>query len=79
MNATITNSYGEDVVVDFDTQFGRIKEEYNRMLRCAETADPTERYIFVNAARTQIYRCRLLFADFGFDDSKENVIKELRQ
>lgn len=79
MNATMTNSYGEAVTVDFDEQFGKIKAEYNRMLRCAETADPSKRYIFVNAARTQIYRCRLLFADFGFDDSKENVIKALRQ
>ena len=79
MNATMTNSYGDAVVVDFDTQYERIKEEYNRMLRCAETADPSKRYIFVNAARTQIYRCRLLFADFGFDDSKDNVIKALRQ
>lgn len=79
MNATMTNSYGGAVVVDFDTQFERIKTEYNRMLRCAETADPSKRYIFVNAARTQIYRAKLLFEDFGLDSGKENIIKALRQ
>lgn len=79
MNATMTNSYGEAVTVDFDEQFGRIKAEYNRLLHCAEIAEPSKRYIFVNAARAQIYRTKLLFEDFGLDSGKENIIKALRQ
>lgn len=79
MNATMTNSYGDAVTVDFDEQFERIKAEYNRMLHCAEIAEPSKRYIFVNAARGLLYRCKLLFEDFGFDSDKEIIIKALRQ
>lgn len=75
MEKTMTDA----ITTDFEEKFKGIKGEYKRMLTLAEIADPLKRHIWVNAARAQVYRCKLLFEDFGFDSSKENILKALQQ
>ena len=76
---TMTDAYGNTVEVDFDEQMGRIKAEYNRLVHCAEVAEPNKRHVFITAARAYMYRCKLLLLDFGLDCGKENIIKHLRE
>lgn len=79
MEKTMTDAYGDKVTVDFDSKFERLKKAYNDTLRSAEICKPSDRHIYVSAARGLLYRCKLLFEDFGFDSDKETIIKALRQ
>lgn len=79
MEKVMTNAYGDKVAVDFDEKLARLKKAYNDTLRSAEICKPSDRHIYVSAARGLLYRCKLLFEDFGFDSDKETILKALRQ